>query len=138
MKTRSRPHLLPIVGWLLFTACASHDPPAPPIQPAFETAVECVVQTMRSGMFLETRRRWVLPNSELRGGNLERDPSRPELGRDHLELRFASNTSSETALIRVFGREAGSPVEVNVGVVQSNSRKDQLLRQVAQECAPGR
>jgi hypothetical protein len=123
---------------LFLTGCASHAPPAPPVQPAFAAAVECVVQTMQSAMYLETRRRWVLPNSELRGGNLERDPARPELGRDHLELRVASTTSGETALIRVFGREPGSRVEVNVGVAQTNSRRDQLLQQVAQECTdPG-
>jgi hypothetical protein len=124
---------------LLLTGCASHAPPEPPIQPGFEAAVECVVQTMQSAMYTETRRRWVLPNSELRGGNLERDPAHPELGRDHLELRFASTTSGETALIRVFGREPGSTLEVNVGVAQTNSRRDRLLREVAQECtAPGR
>jgi hypothetical protein len=129
---------LSITGWLLLTGCASHGPPAPTIQPAFEAAVECVVQTMQSRMYQETRRRWVLPNSELRGGALERDPAHPELSRDYLELRFASSTSRETALIRVFGRASGSRVEVNVGPVQSSSRRDRLLRQVAQECAPGR
>lgn len=124
---------------LLLIGCASHAPPEPPIQPGFEAAVECVVQTMQSAMYTETRRRWVLPNSELRGGNLERDPAHPELGRDHLEVRFASTTSGETALIRVFGREPGSTLEVNVGVAQTNSRRDLLLQQVAQECtAPGR
>ncbi len=123
---------------LLLTGCASHAPPQPRVQPAFEAAVACVVQTMQSAMYLETRRRWVLPNSELRGGNLERDPSRPELGRDHLELRFASTTNNATALIRVFGREPGSRVEVNVGVAQTNSRRDLLLQQVARECTdPG-
>jgi hypothetical protein len=135
MKTGRRPQGLPIGAWLLLTGCASHAPPAPPVQPAFEASVACVVQTMQSAMYTETRRRWVLPNSELRGGNLERDPSRRELGRDHLELRFASTTSGETALIRVFGRESGRRVEVNVGVAQTNSRRDRLLRQVAQECA---
>ena len=115
--------------------CASHAPPAPPVQPAFDTAVECVVQTMRSGMFLETRRSWVLPNSELRGGGLERDPSQPELGRDHLELRFASTTANETALVRIFGMDLGSRVEVNVGPAEFNTRRDQLLRE-ARECAP--
>lgn len=124
-----------VVVWLLVTGCASHDPPAPAVQPAFEETVQCVVQTMQTGMYLETRRSWVLPNSELRGGSLERDPAHPELGRDHLELRFASTTTAGTALIRVFGREPGSRVEVNVGVAQTNSRRDELLRQVAQECA---
>ncbi|KPK07372.1 MAG: hypothetical protein AMS20_02925 [Gemmatimonas sp. SG8_28] len=140
VSMRRHPSARPLLATLglLLTGCASHAPPAPPVQPAFEAAVACVVQTMQSAMYTETRRRWVLPNSELRGGNLERDPARPELGRDHLELRFASTTSGETALIRVFGREQGSRVEVNVGVAQTNSRRDRLLRQVAQECtAPG-
>jgi hypothetical protein len=134
-RDRSSRLLLAALGPLL-TGCASHAPPAPPVQPAFEEAVACVVQTMQSAMYTETRRRWVLPNSELRGGNLERDPSRRELGRDHLELRFASTTSGEAALIRLFGREPGRRVEVNVGVAQTNSRRDLLLQQVAQECAP--
>lgn len=119
---------------LVIIGCASHAPPAAPVQPAFDAAVECVVQTMRSGMFLETRRSWVLRNSELRGGGLERDPSQPELGRDHLELRFASGTTNENALVRIFGTEPGTRVEVNVGPAEFNTKRDQLLRE-ARGCA---
>jgi hypothetical protein len=114
---------------LVLGGCA-HGGGEVPVSPAFAEAVDCVVRTMAAGGYLETDRRWVLRNTDNRGGIVQRDPAHPEPNTDHLQIAYGSTH------IRVYGTQPEEPILVSVGPILSGDKLARTLAAVREDCNP--